>query len=99
MDRELTFRILILWIRCPANVLRLVAVLASHIPLNPLLLFPLPRLVRLVLRMDPMEPPRASTWCVTKRTAKHTTIETTAQHDFEISLVAIERLISDVVLP
>jgi hypothetical protein len=88
-----------LWIRCPANILRLVAVPASHIPLNPLLLFPPPRLEGLVLRMDPVEPPGAFTWRVIEPTAKDTTIETTTEHDFEVSLVTVKHLISDVVLP
>jgi hypothetical protein len=67
-----------LWIRRPADVLRLVVVLASHIPLNPLLLFPLPHLEGFVLGMDPVEPPGASTWCMIEPTAKDVTIETTA---------------------
>jgi hypothetical protein len=87
-----------LWIGCPADVLRLVAVPTGHIPLNPLLFLPLARLVRLILRVDPVEPPRASPRGVVELTAEKTTVETTAQHDFKIPLIAIEHLISDVVL-
>jgi hypothetical protein len=88
-----------LWIRCPVNVLRLVAVPASHISLNLLLFTPLPRLGGLVLGMDPVEPPGASTWYIIELAAKDTIIETTAWHNFEVSLVVIEHLILDVVLP
>lgn len=67
-----------LGIRCPAEVLRLVAVLVGHIPLDLLLLFPLPRLEGFVLGMDPVEPPGAFTWRVIKLAAKETIIETAA---------------------
>ena len=67
-----------LGIRCPADVLRLVAVPARHIPLDLLLLFPLPRLERFVLRIDLVEPPGAFPWCVIKLAAKEATIETAA---------------------
>jgi hypothetical protein len=66
-----------LWIRYPANVLRLVAVPACHIPLDLVLLFPLPRLEGFVLGMDLVESPGAFTWRVIKLAAKDTTIETT----------------------
>jgi hypothetical protein len=67
-----------LWIRRPANVLRLVAILARHIPLDLVLLFPLSLLEGFVLGMDPVESPGAFTWRVIKPAAKDTTIETTA---------------------
>jgi hypothetical protein len=60
------------------EVLRLVAVLTSHIPLNPLLLFPPPRLKGVVLSVDLVEPLGASTWHVIEPTAKETAIETIA---------------------
>jgi hypothetical protein len=66
------------WIRCPANILRLVVVPAYYIPLDPVLLFPFPRLEGFVLGMDPMESPGAFTWRVIKLAAKDTTIKTTA---------------------
>jgi hypothetical protein len=67
-----------LWVRCPANILRLVTVPACHIPLDPVLLFPLPPLKGFVLGIDPMESPGAFTWRMIKLAAKDTTIETTA---------------------
>jgi hypothetical protein len=67
-----------LWIRCPANVLRLVAVPACYILLDLVLLFPLPRLEGFVLGMDPVESPGVFTWRVIKLAAKNTTIETIA---------------------
>ena len=70
-------RLLVLGICYPADVLRLVAVLIGHIPLNPLLFLSLTRLVRLVLRVDPVEPPGASTRYVIKLTAKDTIVEIT----------------------
>jgi hypothetical protein len=76
--REPAFRLLMVWIRRPADILRLVAVPAGHIPLDPLLLFPLPRLEGFVLRIDLVEPPGAFTWCVIKLAAKETIIETAA---------------------
>jgi hypothetical protein len=50
-----------LWICCPANILRLVAVPACYIPLDLVLLFPLPRLEGFVLSMDLVESPGAFT--------------------------------------
>jgi hypothetical protein len=69
--------LLVLWIRRPAEVLRLVAVPAYHIPLDPVLLFPPPRLEGVILGMDPVESPGAF-GRVIKLAAKDTTIETTA---------------------
>jgi hypothetical protein len=67
-----------LWIRCPANILRLVAVLACHIPLDLVLLFPLPCLEGFVLGIDLVESPGVFIWRVIKLAAKDTIIETTA---------------------
>jgi hypothetical protein len=58
--------------------LQLIAVLASHILLNLLLLFPLPHLKGFVLGMDLVEPLGASTWCIIELIAKDATIETIA---------------------
>ena len=76
--RELAFRPLVLRIRRPANVLRLVAVLACHIPLDPVPLLPLPRLEGLVLGADPVESPGALTWRVIKPAAKDAAVEAAA---------------------
>jgi hypothetical protein len=76
--REPAFLLLMLRIRRPADVLRLVAVPTCHIPLNLLLLFLPPCLEGLVLRMDPVEPPGAFTWPVIKLAALNSIIETYA---------------------
>jgi hypothetical protein len=53
------FYLLMLRVGSAANVLRLITFPASNIPLNPLFPLSLPRLVSLVLGMDPIEPPGA----------------------------------------
>jgi hypothetical protein len=66
------------WVRCLANVLRLITVLIYYILLNLVLLFPLPPLKGFVLGIDLIESPEAFTWRIIKLVAKDTTIETTA---------------------
>jgi hypothetical protein len=65
-----------LWICCPANILRLVVVPAYYIPLDPFFLFLFPRLEGFVLGIDPMESPGVFTWHIIKLAAKDTIIET-----------------------
>jgi hypothetical protein len=54
-----------------ANILRLIVVLASNIPLNPLFPFYLPRLVSAVLSIDLVKPPGA----FLRRIAKSATLD------------------------
>ena len=96
---EPAFRLLMLRIRCPTDVLQLVAVPTSHIPLNPVLVLPLPRLVGFILGIDPVEPPGAFTGCVLKAAAFDPAVEAAADHSLEVSLIAVKHLVPRVVLP
>lgn len=67
--REAALRLLMLGIRDTADILRLVALPARHIPLNPVLVFSFPRLVSLLLGLDPVESPGAFAGCMVKSAA------------------------------
>ena len=96
---EPAFRLLMLRIRCPTDILWLIALPASHIPLNPVLVLPFPRLVGFILGIDPVEPPGALTGCVLKAAAFDPIIEAAADYSLEVSLIAIKHLVPRVVLP
>jgi hypothetical protein len=87
-----------LWIRCPTNILWLIIVPTSYIPLNPVFVFPFPRLIGFILGVDLVEPPRALTGCVLKTTAFDLAVEAAADYSLEVSLIAIKLLVPCVVL-
>jgi hypothetical protein len=86
-------------IRCPADILWLIAVPTSHIPLNPVLVLPFPRLVGFILGIDPVEPPGVLSGCVLKAAAFDPAVEAAADHSLEISLITIKHLVPRIVLP
>ncbi len=77
----------------------LVIVLISYIPLNPVLVLPLSRLVGFILSIDPVELLGALTGCVLKAAAFDPIVEAAADYSLEISLIAIKHLVPRVVLP
>jgi hypothetical protein len=95
---EPAFRLLMLWIRCPIDILWLVTIPTSHIPLNPVLILPLPRLVGFILSVNPVEPPGALTGCVLKTAAFDPAVKAAADYSLEISLITIKYLVPRVVL-
>lgn len=96
---EPAFRLFMLRIRCPANVLWLIAVLISHISLNLVLVFPFPRLVSFILGIDLVKPPGALSGYVLKATAFDLAVKAAADHSLEIFLIAIKHLVPRIVLP
>jgi hypothetical protein len=72
---------------------------ANYIPLNPVLVFPFPRLVGFILGVDPVEPPAVLTGGVLKATAFDPAIKAAANYSLEVSLIAIKYLVPRVVLP
>ena len=83
----------------PADVLRLVAVPTSHVPLNLVLALPLPRLVGLILSLDLVEPPGALPGCVLEAAAFDPVVEAAAGQSLKVSLIAVKHLVPHVVLP
>jgi hypothetical protein len=77
----------------------LIVFLANYIPLNPILVFPFPRLVGFILNIDLVEPPGALTGSVLKAIAFDPIIKAAANYSLEVSLIAIKYLVLCVVLP
>jgi hypothetical protein len=86
-------------IRCSIDILWLIVLLANHIPLNPILVFPFPRLVGFILSIDLIEPPGVFTGGVLKAAAFDPAIKAAANYSLEVSLIAIKHLVPRVVLP
>ena len=86
-------------IRCLADVLRLIAVPTSHMPLNPVLALPLLRLVGFILGIDTVEPPGALTGGMLKAAAFDPAVEAAADYSLEVPLIAVKHLVPYVVLP
>jgi hypothetical protein len=86
-------------IRCPTDILWLIAVPTSHIPLDLVLVLPFPRLVGFILGIDPVEPPGALTSGVLKAAAVNPAVEAAADHSLKISLIAVKHLVPRIVLP
>jgi hypothetical protein len=96
---EPVFRLLILRIRYSIDILWLIVLPANHIPLNPVLIFPFPRLVGFILSVNLVEPPGAFTGGVLKTAAFDPAIEAAANHSLEVSLIVVKHLVPRVVLP
>jgi hypothetical protein len=77
----------------------LIVLLANHIPLNPVLVFPFPCLIGFILGVDPVEPPGVLTGGVLKAAAFDPAIKAAANHSLEVSLITIKHLVPRVVLP
>jgi hypothetical protein len=85
-------------IRCPIDILWLIAVPTSYIPLNLVLVFPLPRLVGFILGVDPIKPPGVFTGYVRKAAAFDPIVKTTADYSLEVFLIAVKYLVPRVIL-
>jgi hypothetical protein len=96
---ELVFRLLMLWIRYPTDILWLIAVLTSYIPLNLVLVLPFPRLIGFVLGVDLVELPGVFTGCMRKTIAFNLIVKTATDYNLEVSLITIKHLVPRVVLP
>jgi hypothetical protein len=86
-------------IHCSIDILWLIILPANHIPLNPVLVFPFPRLVGFILSVDLIEPPVVLTGGVLKTTAFDPIIEAAANYSLEVSLIAVKYLVLCIVLP
>jgi hypothetical protein len=87
-----------LWIYCFIDILWLIAVPTSYIPLDPILVLPFPRLVGFILSVDPVEPPGVLTGCMLKTTAFDPIVEVAANYSLEVSLIIIKHLVPYIVL-
>jgi hypothetical protein len=76
----------------------LITVPTNYIPLNPVLVLPLLRLVGFILGVDLIEPPGVFTGCMLKTTAFDPAVEAAANYSLEISLITIKHLIPRVIL-
>jgi hypothetical protein len=86
-------------IRYSTNILWLIVVPTSYIPLDPVFVFPFPRLVGFILSIDLVEPPGVLTGCMLKTTAFDLIIEITTDYNLEVSLIIIKHLVLCIVLP
>jgi hypothetical protein len=76
----------------------LIVVLTNYIPLDPVLVFPFPRLVGFILGVDLIEPPGVLTGCMLKATAFDPVVEAAADYSLEVSLIIVKYLVPYIVL-
>jgi hypothetical protein len=81
------------------DILWLIIVLTNYIPLDPILVFPFPRLVGFILSVDLVEPPGALTSCMLKTIIFDLVIKVATDHNLEVSLIIIKHLVLYIVLP
>jgi hypothetical protein len=88
-----------LWIHYSIDILWLIVVPTSYIPLDLVLVFPFLRLIGFILSVDLVEPLGAFTSCVLKTIAFDPVVETAADYSLEVSLIIIKHLVPCIILP
>jgi hydrogenase/urease accessory protein HupE len=76
----------------------LIVVPTSYIPLDPVFVFPFPRLVGFILGIDLVELPGVFTGCVLKTIAFDLAVEIAADYSLEVSLIIVKHLVPCIVL-
>jgi hypothetical protein len=97
--REPALSLFILGVGYITNVLQLIALLADSILFDPVLFFSLLCLIGLILSINLIKAPRALLRGVVEFMAFDPVIKTVAGHNLEVPLIAVKRLVANMVLP